>query len=71
MDDFRLAFTFPDDLREVYRGFGLDLSHLGWRLPLPATYVIGQDGLVVHRSVDPDYTTRPEPDELIEVLRAL
>jgi hypothetical protein len=35
---------------------------------MPATYVIGRGSIVAYASVHPDYRTRPDPVELIEVL---
>ena len=40
-------------------------------LPIPATYVIYQDGVIALAFVEPDYTKRVEPDALIETLAAL
>jgi peroxiredoxin len=42
----------------------------GWLLPIPATFVIGRDGLVKARFVDPDFRKRMEIDDLIAALRA-
>jgi peroxiredoxin len=42
-----------------------------WTLPMPARYVIGQDGVIAYAEVNPDYTRRPEPDELLPVLERL
>lgn len=72
---FGLAFTLPDDLRQVYLGFGIDLpAHDGdpsWRLPVPARFVIDGDRIVRLVQADPDYTRRPEPESTVEALRAL
>jgi len=38
---------------------------------MPARYVIGQDGLIAYSEVNPDYTRRPDPQELLPVLAAL
>ncbi len=38
---------------------------------MPARYVIGQDGLIAYAEVNPDYTRRPDPQELLPVLAAL
>ena len=35
---------------------------------MPALYVIGADGVVVSASIHPDYTTRPEPQETLDLL---
>lgn len=47
----------------------LDLSGFhgndGWVLPIPATFVVGRDGIVKARFVDPDFRRRMQIDELI------
>lgn len=40
-------------------------------LPIPATYVIGQDGQIVWRQFDPNYKNRSTVDEVIEVLNEI
>ena len=51
----------------------LDLSDFhgndGWVLPIPATFVVGRDGLVKARFVDPDFRRRMEIDDLIAAVR--
>ena len=42
----------------------------GWVLPIPATFVVGRDGLVKARFVDPDFRKRMEIDDLIAAFRA-
>lgn len=72
---FGLVFTLPQELREVYLSFGIDLErHNGnnsWTLPMPARYLIDRDGLIVDAAVNVDYTTRPEPQETLDKLRQL
>jgi hypothetical protein len=72
---FKLAFTLPDDLREVYRGFGNDLAvrngDPSWRLPVPARFVIDREGIVRSVEADPDYRYRPEPETTLAALRKL
>ena len=41
----------------------------GWVLPIPATFVVGRDGLVKARFVDPDFRKRMEIDDLIAALQ--
>ena len=36
---------------------------------MPARYVIGQDGMILYSEVNPDYTRRPEPEDMIPVLQ--
>ena len=70
-----LENVFPDDLKAVYQGFGVDLSqHNGdgaWELPLPARFVLDSDGIVRFADVRADYTTRPEVDETLDQLDQL
>jgi peroxiredoxin len=40
-----------------------------WMLPIPATFVVGTDGLIKARFVDPDYRRRMDIDEMIAALR--
>jgi len=40
-----------------------------WFLPVPATFIVGRDGLIKARHVDPDYRTRMEMDKVLEALR--
>jgi len=72
---FGLRFRLPDDLIAVYKGFGNDLAVVNgepsWTLPMPARYVIAPDGVVAYAEVNPDYTRRPEPGELLPVLDRL
>ena len=42
----------------------------GWVLPIPATFVVGRDGLVKARFVDPDFRKRMEIDDLLAALQS-
>jgi peroxiredoxin len=44
-------------------------GNAGWMLPIPATFVIGRDGLVKARFVDPDFRKRMEIDDLIAAFK--
>ena len=70
---FGLAFVLPDDLKQVYLGFGNDLAirngDPSWRLPVPARFVIDAQGIVRSVEADPDYTHRPEPESTLTALR--
>lgn len=72
---FGLRFTMPEDLIEVYKQFGNDLPRINndpsWALPMPARYVIATDGAIAYAEVNPDYTRRPDPSELLPVLDRL
>jgi peroxiredoxin len=72
---FGLRFRLPQYLVAVYKQFGVDLAtHNGdpsWTLPMPSRYIIGRDGVIAYAEVNPDYTRRPDPEELLPVLRRL
>lgn len=40
----------------------------GWMLPIPAVFVVGRDGIVKARFVDPDFRKRMEIDDLLKAL---
>ncbi|MET3723558.1 peroxiredoxin-like family protein [Sphingomonas trueperi] len=70
---FGLRFALPDYLVELYQGLKNDLPSFNgdpsWTLPMPARYVIGQDGTILYAEVNPDYTRRPEPEDMLPALR--
>jgi peroxiredoxin len=72
---FGLRFSLPDYLIELYKSFKTDLPAFNddpaWVLPMPARYVIGTDGTIAYAEVNPDYTQRPDPSEIIPVLDKL
>ena len=71
---FGLRFTLPEYLRQVYRTFPLDLERFNgdasWTLPIPARFLIDPQGIIRAAESDPDYTTRPEPEDTLEAVRA-
>ena len=70
-----IAMTLPDDLVAIYTKFGIDLPKVNgdgtWRLPVPSRWVVDAAGVLRHVFDDPDYTTRPEPEETLAHLRAI
>ena len=72
---YGLVFTLPEALRPIYQQFNLDIAGYNgddsFELPMPATYVIAQNGEIAHAFVDADYTRRMEPAEIIDILRKL
>jgi len=41
-----------------------------WVMPIPATFVVGRDGVVTARFIDPDYRNRMTIAELLAALKA-
>ncbi len=72
---FGIRFRLQDELIALYKRLKVDLSIINGEpsgtLPMPARYVIGQEGVIAYAEVNPDYTRRPEPDELLPVLERL
>ena len=72
---FGLRFRLPDDLEEVYRGFGIDLAanhgEDSRTLPLPARFIIDSGGTIRDVEVNPDYRFRPEPQTAVDVVASL
>ena len=70
---FGLRFDLPDYLVELYKQLKNDLPTFNddpsWTLPMPARYIVGQDGVILYSEVNPDYTHRPEPEDMIPLLQ--
>ena len=70
-----LRFKLPAELQAIYSGFGIDLPLFGgddfWILPMPGRIVIDRQGFVRALDVDPDYTTRPEPEMTLAAVKKL
>ncbi|CCE09338.1 Alkyl hydroperoxide reductase/ Thiol specific antioxidant/ Mal allergen [Bradyrhizobium sp. STM 3843] len=70
---FGLRFTLPDYLIDLYKQFRNDLpafnGDASWTLPMPARFVIAQDRAILYAEVNPDYTRRPEPEDMLPALR--
>jgi peroxiredoxin len=68
-ENFGLVYTLPDAMREYYRSILVNIPFVNgdgsWRLPLPATYVVAQDGTIVFAEAHADFRVRPEPEEAL------
>ena len=70
---FGLKFKLPDYLVELYTKLKNDLPNFNddpsWTLPMPARYVIAQDGVIAYAEVNPDYRHRPEPEDMFPAIK--
>jgi len=70
-----LVFELPQALRPIYEKFDLDIPAYNgddsFKLPVPATYIIGRDGRIVFDFINSDYTQRLEPAEILARLATL
>lgn len=73
--DFGIVFKLTDKMQEIYKNFGIDLptanGDQSFELPIPATYVVAQNGIVSFALIDADYTNRLDPETIIAELRKL
>lgn len=69
---FGVLFDMPAELVALYQGVGHDLPVQNgnglWALPVPATYVIGTDGVIRYANIDVDYRNRAEPADVLAAL---
>jgi peroxiredoxin len=67
-----LAIWLGEDVRDLYLRDGIELQRYNrsdsWFLPIPATFVVGRDGLIIDRFVDPDFRDRMEIDDILTAL---
>lgn len=74
--DYNLLYEFSPELIDLYQHvFGVDLTKfngtLGWQLPVPATLVVDRSGVVQSVSANMDYTKRMNPEDIVQVIKAL
>ena len=71
---FGIAFRIDDDMYERYKGYGVDLEETSGEnhhvLPAPATFIIGQDGIINFAYVNPSYDVRLAPAVLVAAAEA-
>lgn len=70
---FGLVVSVPPVLRQHYEAWGIDLNAFNgdstYELPIPATYVVDQQGRTVAVHACEDYTKRMEPSAIVQVLQ--
>jgi peroxiredoxin len=69
---FGAAYLVPDYMQGYYRSILVNIPFMNgepsWGLPVPATFVIGQDGVVLWSQGHADFRVRPEPWDALKVL---
>jgi peroxiredoxin len=80
---FGIAYTVPQEFRTYYQSILVNIPHNNaglsyhnateesWRLPLPATFVIGRDGKIGFAEANADFRVRPEPADVLQALDSL
>ncbi len=68
-----LTVWLGERVRKLYLSHGLRLEQYqgtsSWFVPIPATFVVGRDGQIVARYVDPDFRKRMEIEDILAALK--
>lgn len=69
-----LAIKIDEEKRQAMKLSGWNISTFqdndAWTLPIPATFVVGADGIVKARFVDPDYRKRMAIEDILAAVRS-
>ena len=72
---YGIAYELAPVLQKVYHRLGHDLPRLNrtgdWRVPLPATFIVGPDGRIASAHVEPVAHRRLEPGDVVRKLGEL
>lgn len=73
--EYGIAFELGGTLKAVQEQSGYDLTQLNaakdWRIPVPATFVIGSDGNLKLAHIELDYRSRLDPKQALDVVKSL
>ena len=71
---YGLAFRVDDEMNQRYLKHNIDLEKVSGEthhvLPVPATYIIGSDGMINFSYINPNYKVRLHPDVLLAAAEA-
>ena len=72
MKGYDVAYKVDDKIVEKYKGYGIDFNKSngtnGAYLPVPATYIIGTDGMIKYVYFNRDYKERASVKEILDNL---
>jgi peroxiredoxin len=70
---FGLVYRVPEEQQALYSRTFVNLPFTNgdssWELPIPATFVIDREGIILFASANEDYADRPEPLDVLAVVR--
>lgn len=71
--EFGAAYTVPEFMQGYYRSILVNIPFINgessWRLPVPATFVIDRNGVVIWSQGHADFRVRPDPADAIKSLQ--
>jgi peroxiredoxin len=82
-EKFGIAYTVPETQRRYFQSIMVNIpftnaglnyktaTEQSWKLPLPATFVIGRNGTIAYAEAHADFRVRPEPAEIFAALSVL
>jgi peroxiredoxin len=69
---FGAAYSVSGSMQSYYRSILVNIPFINgeqsWRLPVPATFVIGRDGVIRWSQGHADFRVRPEPTDALKAL---
>jgi peroxiredoxin len=69
---FGAAYSVPGTMQSYYRSILVNIPFINgeqsWRLPVPATFVVGRDGAIRWSQGHADFRVRPEPTDALKAL---
>lgn len=72
---YGLIMTVFEEIRPIYKQWGIDVVTANgddsYELPLPATFVIANNGNIQASYINKDYTQRMEPADIVAALRQM
>ncbi len=81
-ESFGIAYTVPPSHRRYYQSILVNIPFINsggsyqnateqsWRLPLPAVFVINQQGIITYAEAHADFHVRPEPTDVMQAILA-
>lgn len=73
-EQFGLCYSIPPHHQQYYLSMLVNLPFIngdqGWKLILPATYILDSNGTILFAEAHADFRVRPEPEEILRSLPA-
>lgn len=75
-EQFNLKHSIGKDLKDLYlNGFNVNMKQIHgndeWALPMPAKFLVDQNGIIQFSESKADYRDRPDPDDLMKILKTM
>jgi len=72
---YNILYDVPDYIQNMMKQIGMDLAEYNatnrWILPIPATFMIDESGIIRSAYVNPDFMQRLDPENILQELRKL